>query len=250
MPRFILTGAPGAGKTALLRLIEREGFGVVEEAATDVIALRFALGQPAPWQEPGFVEAIVALQRQRELGRIVAPGEVVFFDRSPVCTLASSRYSGLEPAAEVTAEVERVLRLRVFEPAVFFVENLGSIEKTAARRISFADSLRFERVHRETYRELGFELSPVPAGGVRERADQVLAAVRDLTVRRTPPRPGSGPTRRPTDSGAAVVRRRGAARGSAPPVSHVVGSVGGDGSDARTLTTPTRPGRFGAVRPT
>ena len=33
---------------------------------------------------------------------------------------------------------------------------------TAARRISFADSLAFERVHEETYRDLGFRLVDIP----------------------------------------------------------------------------------------
>ncbi|HYK35716.1 AAA family ATPase [Alloacidobacterium sp.] len=37
MRRFIITGAPGAGKTAIIRQLELDGFGVVEEAATDVI---------------------------------------------------------------------------------------------------------------------------------------------------------------------------------------------------------------------
>jgi len=38
MRRFIITGAPGAGKTAIIRQLELDGFGVVEEAATAVIA--------------------------------------------------------------------------------------------------------------------------------------------------------------------------------------------------------------------
>ncbi len=43
MKRFILTGAPGSGKTAILRQLEHDGFGVVEEAATDIIALEQAM---------------------------------------------------------------------------------------------------------------------------------------------------------------------------------------------------------------
>jgi hypothetical protein len=46
--RFILTGAPGSGKTAILRHLELDGFGVVEEAATDVIALAQAQGIDEP----------------------------------------------------------------------------------------------------------------------------------------------------------------------------------------------------------
>ena len=44
MRRFILTGAPGAGKTAIVRELEARGFPVVEEAATDVIAREQAAG--------------------------------------------------------------------------------------------------------------------------------------------------------------------------------------------------------------
>ena len=39
MSRYILTGAPGAGKIAVLRLLEFNGHVVAEEAATDIIAL-------------------------------------------------------------------------------------------------------------------------------------------------------------------------------------------------------------------
>ena len=35
MPAYILTGAPGAGKTAALRHLETDGYAVVEEAATE-----------------------------------------------------------------------------------------------------------------------------------------------------------------------------------------------------------------------
>ena len=52
--RFILTGAPGAGKTAIIRQLELDGFSVVEEAATDIIALEQARGLAEPWKHPSF----------------------------------------------------------------------------------------------------------------------------------------------------------------------------------------------------
>ena len=90
MPRYVLTGAPGAGKTAILRALELVGHAVVEEAATDVIVHSHALGRPHPEECPGFVEAITALQVSRRL-RATGTGPV-FFDRSPVCTLALARF--------------------------------------------------------------------------------------------------------------------------------------------------------------
>ena len=47
--RYILTGAPGAGKTAIIRELARRGYAVVDEAATDVIAREHASGNAEPW---------------------------------------------------------------------------------------------------------------------------------------------------------------------------------------------------------
>lgn len=57
MPGYILTGGPGAGKTAVLRLLEVTGHVVVEEAATNVIAVDNALGVEEPWHDHVFIDA-------------------------------------------------------------------------------------------------------------------------------------------------------------------------------------------------
>jgi predicted ATPase len=66
-------------------------------------------------------------------------------------------------------EVDRVLTERVYQPRVFFVHLLGFITPTAARRISSAQSIRFERFHERAYRDHGFELIDVSAGTLDER---------------------------------------------------------------------------------
>jgi predicted ATPase len=38
---------------------------VVEEAATDVIALGHAFGNTEPWHDPDFIDKVLVLQRQR-----------------------------------------------------------------------------------------------------------------------------------------------------------------------------------------
>lgn len=172
MHRYILTGAPGAGKTVLLRALERAGHAVVEEAATDIIALAQAEGVAEPWTDPGFVDAIVSLQKQREARAV---GEVVFFDRSPVCALALARFLGHPVSPLLRAELERIEGL--YQRRVFLVRGLGFITPTAARRISLEDALRFEAAHEEAYRELGYTLIPVAPGAPAERAAAVLASI-------------------------------------------------------------------------
>ncbi len=181
MPAYILTGAPGAGKTAVLRLLETTGHVVVEEAATDVIALGHALGCGEPWRDRAFIDKVVALQQRRQqAARAAASAGVVFFDRSPVCTLALSRHLGVAASRLLTREVDRVLAAGTYESTVFFIQNLGFVQATAARRISFEDSLAFERLHEQTYRDLGFRLVEVPAGPLADRAGLIRRTVARL----------------------------------------------------------------------
>jgi predicted ATPase len=168
MKRFILTGTPGSGKTALIRALEERGHAVVEEAATDVIALEQARGIAEPWTDARFIDRIVALQQQRQ-ERAAAP--VQFHDRSPVCTYALSRHLGYSPSAALSAEMTRVAN--VFERQVFFVRNLGHVEKTEARRISLEEALAFEALHEEVYRSRGYELVEIAPAPVEARADAV-----------------------------------------------------------------------------
>ena len=44
MKRYILTGTPGSGKTSIIHELKNQEYAVVEEAATDVIALEQANG--------------------------------------------------------------------------------------------------------------------------------------------------------------------------------------------------------------
>ena len=169
--RFILTGAPGAGKTAVVRQLELEGFGVVEEAATDVIALEQAKGVAEPWTDPGFIDRIVTLQRQR---RLAASGEVQFHDRSAFCAESLATFLGHPVSDRLRNEIEELKRTGFYQRRVFFVRLMGFIEPTAARRIGLDEARRFEAVHERTYRAHGFELVPVEPGSVVDR----VAAIR------------------------------------------------------------------------
>ena len=180
MRRYIITGAPGAGKTTIVAGLRALGYAVVDEAATDVIAREHARGVEEPWRNDGFVDAIARLQRERELAPVPPATAVQVFDRSPICTLALANYSDRPVSPFLAGEVDRVVRTGVFERRVFMVRLLGFITPTAARRITLAQSIRFERFHEEAYLSHGFTLVDVPAAPLSTRVRLVANTIRAL----------------------------------------------------------------------
>ncbi len=149
MKRYILTGTPGCGKTSIIRSLELAGYLVVEEAATDIIALRQAQDIAEVWRHASFIDDITNLQKQRQMR-----------------------------VADLSSGVQFRLRdEQIYQRQVFFIENLGFCEPTQARRISFEDSLRFEKVHEETYRSFGYECVKVPPGELSSRVEQIKRCV-------------------------------------------------------------------------
>jgi predicted ATPase len=177
MKRYILTGTPSSGKTSILRRLERDGFSVVEEAATDVIALLQARGFAEPWTQPSFIDDLVELQKQRQIESAAANDSVQFHDRSAVCTAALANYLGYPVSRVLSDELKRIRTERIFEKTVFFVRNLGFVAATEARRISFEEALRFEQIHEETYRSFGFALTYIELGSVPERVEAIKRVV-------------------------------------------------------------------------
>jgi len=175
--RFVITGAPGAGKTAIIRQLELDGFSVVEEAATDVIAVAQAQGTLQPWMKPSFIDVIAGLQRDRQIRASYQPDKGQFHDRCAVCTAALAVYLGYPFSPFLAGELERVKKEAIYQNRVFFIRNLGFITPTEARRISFEDTVRFEKIHEETYRNLGFELISVEPASVADRVGMIKAAI-------------------------------------------------------------------------
>jgi hypothetical protein len=177
MRRFIVTGAPGAGKTTLLRHLATHGYAVVAEAATDIIALEQEQGTARPWESTMFPDKILQLQQERQALASTLPAPVVFFDRSPLDTLALCHYMGYPLPPDLKDRFRQIQEAGNYERDIFFLENLGFCEPTAARQISYEDTLRFERIHEDVYREWDYRCIKIPPLSVEGRAALLLERV-------------------------------------------------------------------------
>ena len=173
-----MTGAPGAGKTVIIRQLEVDGFSVVEEAATDLIALKLAQGIDEPWTRESFIDEVADLQRIRLAQSSWRPGKVQIHDRSIFCTAALCDYLGRARSRALSQELERAKAECWFQPEVFLICGLGFVTPSAARRISLEEAIRFERIHEDVYREFGFQIIPVEPASPSDRANRIKAFVR------------------------------------------------------------------------
>jgi predicted ATPase len=176
--RIIFTGTPGSGKTSVIYQLQKIRHMVIHEAATDVIALQQANGIAKPWEEPGFIDAITKIQRDRQINAI---GDLQFYDRSPFCTYALGSYLAhhqkieFNPSPLLMDEIERCLKEDIYKKDVCFFENLGLIEHTDARQISYEDALTFEKTHLDVYRKFGFNTIMVPKElTIQQRCEHIL----------------------------------------------------------------------------
>jgi predicted ATPase len=163
-PRLIvLTGAPGAGKTAILRSL---GLAHVAEPAREVIAEQRAIGGTSTAeQDPArFVELL--LERSIEKHRAAMDrGEPVLFDRGiPDCVAYAQQLGGDPQPCRKAASVHR------YHPTVLVTRPWADIYTTDdERRMSFEATLPFHRLMEEAYEEAGYGLIEIPRGSMAER---------------------------------------------------------------------------------
>jgi predicted ATPase len=175
LQNYILTGAPGAGKTTLIEALKSKNYFTVNEAATDLITQQQAAGVKECWKQADFIDKIVNLQKARQ--QAINPKELVFFDRSPICTLALATYLGFAQSQLLLEEILRITKDEIYQKQVLFVENLGFMENTNIRTISFAEALKFEEIHKNIYQSLGYELITIKKSHIAARIKQVLQVI-------------------------------------------------------------------------
>ena len=182
MKRYIVTGAPGSGKTSVINALEKAGAHVVAEAATDIITELQMQGIAKPWENDNFIDCIIRLQKHRQLETSGADcSDLYFFDRSPICTYALAMYLQVKASTHLMQEIERITEYGVYHKNVFFIDNLGFIENTSARQINFEAALAFEKMHVEAYTKFGFNCIHIPAISIEKRAQIILKSVHHAT---------------------------------------------------------------------
>ncbi|NND04501.1 MAG: AAA family ATPase [Acidimicrobiia bacterium] len=163
--RFVVTGAPGTGKTSLLTELD-PAITTVPEPARELIARhRASTGLANMDHDPEtFVSHL--LERSIEKYNAVGDGELAVFDRGLPDVVAYAAVSGL-----ATSPIQSVAAQFQYASPVFITPPWRQIYVTDdMRKATFAQVEQFDRALRTAYLDLGYELLELPMESISRRA--------------------------------------------------------------------------------
>jgi len=167
----VITGAPCAGKTAVIRELECRGYAVVHEAARAYIDAELGMGKDLAQIKadlPGFEGHILKTKVGIEAG--LDPAAVVFLDRAVPDSIAYYQQAGLDPAEPFDcSRTFRYKEIFIFERIGFKTDEVRSEDDRIAAEL--------DRLLEAAYRKLGYCPVRVPLMPVGERVEFILKSV-------------------------------------------------------------------------
>lgn len=180
---FVITGAPGSGKTSLLHSLEDRRFAVMAEAGRSIIQDQTAIGGNAlPWDDRrAYAELMLnwdirSFREAPENGR-----RPVLFDRGIPDIIGYLELNDIPVPAHLTNAAQQFRYHRKVFIAPYWPE---IYEKDAQRKQSHEEALATYDVMVRVYERLGYELLTLPKASLDRRVQFIMEHLDGLTKAR------------------------------------------------------------------
>lgn len=166
MPKYIITGGPGAGKTSLLAGLRHLQYPCHAEASRQLIIEEKKKGSGClPWLDlPCFAKKV--LERMITAFETAADTMPVFFDRGIPDIVAYLKAAGLH----VEDAYNRALEKYRYAPTIFLLPPWEDIYvQDSERWQTFAEAAFLADQIRTVYGQAGYQIIELPLGSIQER---------------------------------------------------------------------------------
>ena len=170
---YAITGGPSSGKTTVLNELAKLGYTVYPEAARVFIDQEMAKGKSLKEirsDEAKFQRKV--LKMKIEVEKTAPKDKIVFFDRAIPDSIAYYQICGLDPK-----EVLKFCRGKRYRK-IFLFEQIP-FENDYARVENEKTILKLNKLLKESYENLGYEVIKISAVSVKERVKKILAEIKD-----------------------------------------------------------------------
>ena len=170
---FVFTGGPGAGKTAVIEVLEQKGYPCIPEVARQIIRQQVASdGSAVPWKDMRLYTQL--MQEQTIAVYDMAPpasAGACFFDRGLPDVICHAQLNNL-PVDEQLKTATYQLR---YNQQVFLFPPWQEIYETdAERKQDFETAVATYEVLKDVYRKYDYVLVEVPKMPVTDRVAFIL----------------------------------------------------------------------------
>tara|TARA_B110000196_G_C21135942_1_gene661085 strand:+ start:1320 stop:1847 length:528 start_codon:yes stop_codon:yes gene_type:complete len=170
--KYIITGAPGTGKTSIINELKRRGFRCVDENSREIIAEQIKTGgKILPWKNQIAFENQIANMRTQQY--LASPEDCIcFFDRSTLDCIAYLKLNNLETTSQIIENIKKCN----FNKTVFYTPIWKEIYiNDSERKENIEKAIEIENTIMKTYKSQGYELVKIPKLSIAERADFIIS---------------------------------------------------------------------------
>ena len=179
MPRYIITGGPGAGKTTLIEVLNKQGYNCVPEASRALIKEEVLRESTClPWADVSCYTQL-ALKRMTDAYDNGADSELIFYDRG-IPDLVS--YLNLANVP-VHTSITEALSSYTYNHIAFILPPWREIYRLDAERWqTFKEAELIYSYLVEIYTKLNFKLITLPKITANQRAGFILNILKEKKV--------------------------------------------------------------------
>ena len=172
--RYVITGAPGTGKTAIINALKERGYSCIDENSREIIAEQIINGgEILPWKNQIAFENLISSKRAKQYASI-PKDEICFFDRSTIDCIAYLKANNLESSDEILEAIKNC----VFNSNVFYAPIWEEIyTNDSERKESVQSAITIDKSLLETYIFFGYTLIEIPKLPTGERVDFILSKI-------------------------------------------------------------------------